>query len=66
MLKTLPHLVTHLIDTGGKSLISRNYGAFRIKCKNMDSIYLMLQKNNLRPLPTNEMISTFDLKGSKF
>lgn len=66
MLKTLPHLVTHLIDTGGKSLISRNYGAFRIKCKNMDSIYLMLQRNNLRPLPTNEMISTFDLKGSKF
>ena len=32
----------------------------------MDSIYLMLQKNNLRPLPSNEMMNTFDLKGSRF
>ena len=42
LLKTLPPLVTHLIDSGGKSLISRNYGAFRIKSKGMNPIYIML------------------------
>ena len=42
LLKSLPHLVTHLIDNGGKSLISRNYGAFRIKSRGMNPIYIML------------------------
>ena len=42
LMDLLPNMVKYLIDNGGKSLISRNYGIFRIKCKGMSSIYLML------------------------
>lgn len=55
LLELLPNMVKYLIDNGGKSLISRNYGIFRIKCKGMSSIYLMLQKNNLKPRANNEI-----------
>ena len=79
LLKTLPDMVKYLIDVGSKSIISRNYGVFKIKCKGMNSIYVMLMQNNKRPnmhldnvvfggqnVFMNQMLNTFDLKGSKF
>ena len=79
LLKTLPDMVKYLIDVGSNSIISRNYGVFKIKCKGMNSIYIMLMQNNKRPNMhldnldlmnnhrfMNQIISTFDLKGSKF
>ena len=70
-------MVKYLIDVGSKSIISRNYGVFKIKCKGMQSIYVLLMANNKRPnlhLDSanqaspfmNQIINTFDLKGSKF
>lgn len=79
LLKTLPDMVKYLIDVGSNSIISRNYGVFKIKCKGMNSIYIMLMQNNKRPNMhldnldlmnnhryMNQIITTFDLKGSKF
>ena len=42
-------MVRYLIDNGMKSVISRNYGVFKIKCKGMQSIYVILMQNNKRP-----------------
>jgi hypothetical protein len=54
-----------IMETGGKSLISRIYGVFKVKYPGMASIYMMLQKNNVRIQTHNELLCSFDLKGSK-
>ena len=47
LMKMLPSNVKFLIETGGKSMISRIYGVYKVKYPGMASIYLMLQKNNI-------------------
>ena len=42
LMKLLPNQVRYLLETGGKSLISRVYGIYKVKCQGMKSIYLFL------------------------
>ena len=62
----LPSMTQFIMETGGKSLISRIYGGYMVEYPGMSPVYLMLQKNNIRLEPDNELMNTFDLKGSKF
>ena len=66
LMQMLPSTVKFLIETGGKSMISRIYGVYRVKYPGMASIYLMLQKNNIQIEKQNTLMNTFDLKGSRF
>lgn len=65
-LKMLPRLTQHLAAHGGKSLISRIYGIYRVWYNGIQPIYLMLQKNNIPIEAGNEILCKFDLKGSRF
>ena len=65
-MELLPSNVQFLIETGGKSMISRIYGVYRVKYPGMASIYLILQKNNICIERQNTLMNTFDLKGSRF
>jgi hypothetical protein len=47
-MKMLPSMTKFIMETGGKSLISRIYGVYKVQYPGMASIYLMLQKNNIR------------------
>lgn len=42
LMKMLQSNVKFLIETGGKSMISRIYGVYKVKYPGMASIYLML------------------------
>ena len=66
LMKMLQSNVKFLIETGGKSMISRIYGVYKVKYPGMASIYLMLQKNNIQIEKQNTLMNTFDLKGSRF
>ena len=66
LMRMLRDLTKFIMETGGKSLISRIYGVFKVKYPGMVPIYLMLQKNNIRISPLNQLLCSFDLKGSKF
>jgi hypothetical protein len=50
-MKALPSMTKYLQETYGKSFISRIYGVYQVKYPAMSSMYLMLQKNNVRPSP---------------
>ena len=65
-LKMLPFLIRHLAVNGGKSLISRIYGVFKVYYKGISPIYLTLQRNNIPIEEGNEIMAKFDLKGSRF
>ena len=41
-------MTKYIMETGGKSLISRVYGVYKVQYPGMASIFLMLQKNNIR------------------
>jgi hypothetical protein len=41
-IKLLPEMTKFIMETGGKSLISRVYGLFRVKYPGMTPIFLML------------------------
>jgi hypothetical protein len=66
LIEMLPSFTKYLNDNQGKSLISRVYGVYQVKYPRMDSIYLILQRNNIPVSPNNELYCKFDLKGSKF
>jgi hypothetical protein len=59
-------MTKYLIDCQGKSLISRIYGVYKVKYRGMASVYLMLQKNNVKTEPNGQIECIFDLKGSKY
>ena len=66
LMEMLPKVTKFIMDTGGKSLISRVYGVYKVQYPGMASIFLMLQKNNIRLQTHNQLLCSFDLKGSKF
>ena len=66
LIRMLPAMTKFIMETGGKSLISRIYGLYMVEYPGISPIYLMLQKNNIQLQKKNELLSTFDLKGSKF
>ena len=66
LMELLPEKVKFLLANGGKSLISRIYGIYKVKCSGMLPLYLILQKNNIQISKDNKLLSIFDLKGSKF
>jgi hypothetical protein len=66
LLKLLRNMTEFIMRTGGKSLISRIYGLYMVEYPGMSPIYLMLQKNNIKLQQQNELMNTFDLKGSRY
>ena len=66
LMKILPQMTKFIMETGGKSLISRVYGVYKVQYPGMASIFLMLQRNNIRLQQLNELVCSFDLKGSKY
>lgn len=62
----LPNMTDFLLQTGGKSLISRIYGLYKVQYSGITPIYLAVQRNNIRVEENNKIQSVFDLKGSKF
>ena len=59
-------MANYMVETGGKSLISRVYGLYMVEYPGISPVFLMLQRNNIQPDPKNEIVSIFDLKGSKY
>lgn len=66
LLDFLPNMIDFLVKTGGKSLISRIYGLYKVQYSGMSPIYLAVQRNNIKKEENNKIHSIFDLKGSKF
>ena len=66
MLNLLPSLTNHLSKNDSDSLISRTYGLFKVIQPGMEPIYLQLQKNTLDVKDGNQIITKFDLKGSRY
>lgn len=64
LMKMLPQMTQFIMQTGGKSLISRIYGVYMVEYPGMAPIFLMLQRNNIKLMLGNELLNTFDLKGS--
>ena len=62
----LPSMAKYMMETAGKSIISRVYGVFKVKYPGMNRIYLMLQRNNMQLKKHNELLNSFDLKGSTY
>lgn len=48
LLSFLPNMIDFLVKTGGKSLISRIYGLYKIQYSGMSPIFLAVQKNNIK------------------
>lgn len=66
MMGMLPSMAKYMMETAGKSIISRVYGIFKVKYPGMNRIYLMLQRNNMQVKKHNELLNSFDLKGSSY
>lgn len=52
-MNVLPKMVEFVVQTGGKSLISRVYGLYKVEYPGISPVYLMLQKNNIQINPKN-------------
>ena len=65
-LRSLPKITEHLASNGGKTLISRIYGIFKLTYAGIEPMYMMLQRNNIPIQDGNEMLCKFDLKGSRY
>jgi 1-phosphatidylinositol-4-phosphate 5-kinase len=66
LMSILPKMVDFVVQTGGKSLISRVYGLYKIEYPGISPVHLMLQRNNIQILPNNSLLAVFDLKGSRY
>lgn len=66
MMAMLPSMAKYMMETAGKSIISRVYGIYKVKYPGMNRIYLMLQRNNMQVKKYNELLNSFDLKGSSY
>jgi hypothetical protein len=66
MLAMLPSMAKYMMETAGKSIISRVYGIYKVKYPGMNRIYLMLQRNNMQVKKHNELLNSFDIKGSTY
>lgn len=51
IMKALPDMAEFMVRTGGKSLISRIYGVYKVDYPGISPVYLMLQKNNIQVSP---------------
>ena len=65
-MRMLPSMTQFIMETGGKTLISRIYGLYMVEYPGMAPVYLMLQKNNIKLDPGNDLMNIFDIKGSKY
>lgn len=66
LIQMLPNMIEFLIKTGGKSIISRIYGLYKVQYSGMSPLFLTVQRNNIQIGEDNKLMSTFDLKGSKY
>lgn len=48
LMKSLPQMTQYIMETGGKSMISRIYGIYMVEYPGFQKIYVMLQRNNIQ------------------